>query len=182
MHSIQWASSDKDHIDVQFEVKQTSVTMMKPTFQGSPGASGMAAALSLNSVSFYAINLNGGITKSIDGQSQALGSGGSFDISRGQKIDFSATRYGGRSLGEMSAEPAGQPVVYVYLIPPSGRRTSSSKPNPAGEPAQGKAPNAKTSPIQPQQPPAPPKVSDSELKAKQEAERREQLRKKLGIK
>ena len=37
--------------NIQFEVKQTSVTIMKPTFQGSPGVSGMAAALSLNSVS-----------------------------------------------------------------------------------------------------------------------------------
>ncbi len=181
LHSIQWASSDKDHIDIQFEVKQTSVTIMKPAFQGSPGVSGIAAALSLKSVSFYAINLNGGITKSIDGQSQAVGSDGSFDVSRGQKIDFSATRYGGRTLGEMYAEPAGQPVVYVYLIPPSGRRTSS-KLNPAGEPGQGKAPDAKASSAPAQQPPAPPKLSDSELKAKQEAERREELRKKLGIK
>ena len=175
-HTIQWASSKKDHLDIQFDVKQASVTLMKPTFQGSPGVSGVATALSLKTVSYYAINLNGGVTETIDGQSQVLGSDGSFDVSRGQKIAFSATRYGDRTLGEMYAEPAGQPVVYVYLIPPSGGRTSGKR-NPAGEPGQGKVQDGNAPSIQPSQP----ILSESELKAKQEAERREQLRKKLGI-
>jgi len=176
-HSIQWASSKKDHLDIQFEVNQASVTLAKPTFQGSPGVSGVATALSLKTVSYYAINLNGGITETIDGQSRVLGSDGSFDVSRGQKIALSATRYGDRTLGEMYAEPDGQPVVYVYLIPPSGGRTSSGKRSPASEPDQGKVQDAKASSL----PPSQPVLSDSELKAKQEAERREQLRKKLGI-
>ena len=122
-YSIQWASSDKDYMDIELEVKQTSATIMKPTFQGSPGVSGMAAALSQKTVSFQSINLNGGITKTIDGQQEKLGSDGSFDVARGQKIGFSAPRFNNRPLGEMYAEPGGQPVVYVYLVPPSGSRS-----------------------------------------------------------
>jgi serine/threonine-protein kinase len=181
-HSIQWASSDKDYMEIQLEVKQTFVTIMKPAFHGAPGASGMAAALSLNSVSYQAINLNGGITKSIGGQAQALGSDGSFDVSLGQTVSFSATRFSGRSLGEMYAEPGGQPVVYIYLIPPSASRSSGGKRNQVSETGQGKSQDASAPANEPQTPPAPPKLSDSELKEKQEQAKREALRKKLGIK
>ena len=181
-HSIQWGISDNDYTDIPFEVKQTSVTLMKPTFQGSPGVSGMAAALSLKKVSYQAINLNGGITESIGGQSQALGSEGSFDVSLGQSVSFTATRYRGRTLGELIADPSGQPAVYIYLIPPSGGRPAATKRNQVSESDQGKSPAVSAPSLAPPQPPAPSKLSDSELKAKQEAERREQLRKKLGIK
>jgi hypothetical protein len=180
VHSLQWGSSDKEYLEIQFEVKQTAVTLAKPAFKGSPGVSGMAAALSRNSVSFFAINLNGGITKTIDGQSQALGSDGSFDISRGQTVSFSATRFSGRTLGDLYADPGGQPAIYMYLIPPSVGRPSGAKRTQVSEPAQGKAPEASLPSI-PAQSPAPPKVSDSELKEKQELERRERLRQKLGI-
>ncbi|MGH9648028.1 MAG: hypothetical protein ACRD4E_14555, partial [Bryobacteraceae bacterium] len=178
-YSIQWGSSDKDFMDIELEVKQTSANIMKPTFQGSPGVSGLAAALSLKSVSFQTINLNGGITKSIGGQAEKLGSDGSFDITRGQTISFAASRFNGRTLGDMYADPGGQPAVYIYLIPPSGGRSGKSKPN---QPGSGNPPDASAASVQPQQPPQPPKLSDSELKAKQEEERREQIRKKLGIK
>ena len=178
-YSIQWGSSDKDFMDIELEVKGTSVTIMKPTFQGAPGVSGLAAALSLKSVSFQTINLNGGITKSIDGQSEKLGSDGSFDVTRGQKISFSATRFSGRTLGDMYADPGGQPVVYIYLIPPSGSRPGGGKRNQVSETGQGKSQDASASP---NEPPAPPKLSENELKAKQEQEKREELRKKLGIK
>ena len=180
IHSIQWATSDKDYRDIQFEVKQASVTLMKPSFQGSPLVSGMAAALSLKSVSYQAINLNGGISTSIEGQSQARGSEGSFDISPGQKVIFSATRYGSHPLGELSADPSGQPVVYVYLIAPSGGRSGATKRNQVSDSDQGKSPQLSVPPAAPQ-PPAPPKLSDSDLKAKQAEAAREQLRKKLGI-
>jgi eukaryotic-like serine/threonine-protein kinase len=177
-HSIQWARSDKDYVDIQFEIKQRSVTMTKPNPHGDPLVSGMAAALSMNSVSYFAINLNGGITKSIDDQAEKLGSDGSFDVMRGQKISFSATRFGGRPLGDMFADPGGQPEVYIYLVPPSSRpnKGKSSQTGPENPP------NASAASAQPQQPVAAPKLSESELKAKQEQEKREELRKKLGIK
>ncbi|MBZ5675106.1 MAG: protein kinase [Acidobacteriia bacterium] len=175
-YSIQWGSSDKDYMDIELEVKQTSVTIMKPTFQGSPGVSGMAAALSQKTVSFQSINLNGGITRSIDGQSEKLGSDGSFDVSRGQKISFSATRFNGRTLGEMYADPGGQPVVYVYLVPPSGGRNAKA---PRGADSDQNKP-ANPNPVV--EPPPPPKLSESEIKEKQDQAKREELRKKLGIK
>ena len=178
-YSIQWGSSDKDFMDIELEVKGTSVTLMKPTFQGAPGVSGLAAALSSKSVSFQTINLNGGITKSIDGQSEKLGSDGSFDVTRGQTISFSATRFSGRTLGDMVADPGGQPVVYIYLIPPSGGKPAGGKRNQVSETGPGKSQDASASS---NEPPAAPKLSESELKAKQEQEKREELRKKLGIK
>jgi hypothetical protein len=135
----------------------------------------MAAALSQKTVSFQSINLNGGITKSIDGQQEKLGSDGSFDVTRGQKIAFAATRFNNRTLGEIYADPGGQPVVYVYLIPPSGGRPAKQS---RGASDQGSAPAA--TPVV--EPASPPKLSESELKEKQDQAKREELRKKLGIK
>jgi serine/threonine protein kinase len=180
-HSIQWAGSDKDYMDLQLEVKQATVTIAKPSFQGSPGVSGMAAALSLNSVSYQAINLNGGITTSVDGQSQARGSDGSFDITRGKTVSFSATRYNGRTLGDLLADASGQPVVYLYLIPPAGGRSGGGKRNSGGETGPGKPGDASVSSVEPATP-VPPKLTESELKQKQVEAERERIRKKLGIK
>ena len=64
---------------------------------------------------------------------------GRSDVSRGQKISFSATRYNGRPLGDFSAEPGGQPAVYVYLVPPSGGRPGGGKRTQGTEPAPGKS-------------------------------------------
>ena len=177
-YSIQWGSSDRDYMNIELEVREASATIMKPTFQGSPGVSGLAAALSLNKVSFQTINLNGGITKSIDSEVETLGSDGSFDVSRGHKISFSANRFSGRSLGELYADSAGQPVVYIYLIPPSGGRTIKGKSSPGGENQTDTSGSSAELPVAP----TAPKLSESEIKAKQEQAKREELRKKLGIK
>jgi hypothetical protein len=141
----------------------------------------MAAALSLNSVSYQAINLNGGITTSVDGQSQARGSDGSFDITRGKTVSFSATRYNGRTLGDLLADASGQPVVYLYLIPPAGGRSGGGKRNSGGETGPGKPGDASVSSVEPATP-VPPKLTESELKQKQVEAERERIRKKLGIK
>jgi serine/threonine protein kinase len=179
-YSIQWGSSDKDYMDIELEVKQTSVTIMKPTFQGAPGVSGMAAALSQKSVSFQSINLNGGITKSIDGQAEKLGSDGSFDVSRGQTVSFSATKFNGRTLGDMYADPGGQPVVYIYLIPPSGGRPGGGNRKQGGDSGPGKPQDSGVSSTQPQ-PSAAAKASESDSKEKQLDPDLEQLRQRMGI-
>jgi hypothetical protein len=178
---IRWGISDQDYVDIQFEIKQASVTMTKPGVHGNPGVSGMTAALSRNSVSYFAINLNGGITKSIDGQPKALGSDGSFDVTRGQKISFSATRFNGHPFGDLYADPGGQPAVYVYLISPRGGRVGGKR-DQVSEVGQGKATEAGASASEPPQPTASPKLSETELKQKQIDAERERIRKKLGIK
>ena len=113
-HTISWQGPLGDSLQVQFDVNDDGVEMKSSTFQGR--FVGIIAALSKGKVTCQAIH-TGGLLKIVDGQSERLGAADTFSIEDGKVVSFKA-HPGGFPLGDLPSGQPGQPLIYVYLVPP----------------------------------------------------------------
>jgi hypothetical protein len=161
-HSILWQASDADLVELQFEVSD-AIALKNPLFRGS--VFGIAAVLDKSTITYQSINLAGGITKTIDGQSESLPPSGTFPVPGNKLVGFKV-KHGGYPLGDFQADPTGPPVAYVHLatLP---RNTRGTKPKPIVEDPKDPPPipklGAETDP---------PKPTEEELRKERDEERR----------
>jgi len=175
-HTISWEMASSS-IQVEFEVTGNMVTVKQdPMVRGA--VFGIVGIVSQSALTYQAVNIQGGIVKTVAGQTEAAASKDTISIPSGQTVGFK-WKYGGFPLGDFQASAAGPPVVYVSLALPPPRTTGSVK-------------NTKTDQTKGDQkgqekgadngasatPPPPPQPSEEELRRQKEAE---EYRRKNGL-
>ncbi len=135
-HSVSWQSSEKDSVKVEVEVNDTAINVAgSPEVRGA--VFGLVAVINNTEVGYQAINIPGGITKIVDGQTEPLRSlSGGFPAQGARLVGFTM-KHGGYPLGDVAVPPNGERIVYVFLAPDTSVSTSKrvqSRPPPISEP------------------------------------------------
>ena len=175
-HSIQWSTPDGNSLDMSADVKNDTATLNLNGLK-SQRLSGLLATVSQSLVTTKLININGGVTKTIEDQAEPLDTTKPFSLSTGHAVDFKSKNY--PLVGSIKAEPGGQPAVLVYLIyqrpaSPGGRTAPPVIPPPLPKPD----PNASSA----APPPPPPSPPPADVQKKNDDDEKKKRLEKLGLK
>jgi hypothetical protein len=121
-HTISWEGvSGSVQLDLEMTDSMVGVKQ-DPMVQGK--VFGIVGITGQSALTYQAVNIPGGIVKTVDGKNEAVTSKDTISIPSGQTVGLKV-KYGLFPLGDFSASTTGAPVVYVsfYLPPPpAGKR------------------------------------------------------------
>jgi len=124
-HTISWESGSGS-VQAQFDMNDGAI-VLKEDLMVRGTVFGMVGIASQSALTYQAVNIPGGIVKTVNGQTEAAASKDSVSITNGQSVGFKV-KYGGFPLGDFQVSTTGAPIVYVSLAlptPQGGRRNPS---------------------------------------------------------